>query len=82
MWEHNGWGDSIYWCSFVDRRVSGHLTPIPKEGDLLQCKMESGKIGVYRFKEIDYCHNPHDMFFATMEDVGYLDEITEKGEKK
>lgn len=41
-------------------------------------KMESGKTGVFIFTEVKLCGDPHDMFFGTVEAVGYSDELTFK----
>lgn len=72
--EHAGWGDSIIWMDWKTRTLSGHTTPLPKAGDELLCKMVSGKTGRFRFAKVEPCGDPSDMWFATMEDVGYVDE--------
>lgn len=69
MWEHSGWGDSIYFTDWNKRRVAGHLTPTPKEGDILRSKMESGKIAYFKFEKVNVMLNPRDQFFATVSDL-------------
>ena len=71
MWEHSGWGDSIYFTDWDKRRVAGHLTPTPKEGDIIRCKMESGKIARFKFDKVDVMSDTKDQFFATVSDLGY-----------
>jgi hypothetical protein len=77
MWEHRGWGDCIQWM--CKDQISGHTRPLPKEGDDLLCKMESGRVGIYRFTKVNPCTDPSDMWFADVEGVGYAeDEVREK----
>lgn len=64
MWKHSGWGNSIYFTAF-------HLTPTPKEVDILRCKMESGKIARFKFDKVDVMSDPKDQFFATVSDLEY-----------
>ena len=71
MWEHSCWGNSIYFTDWDNRRVTGHLTPTPKEGDILRCKMKSGKIARFKFKKVDVMSDPRDQFFATVSDLEY-----------
>lgn len=71
MWEHSGWGNSIYFLNYDKRRIAGHLSPTPKEGDILRCKMESGKIFRYKFDKVDVMSDPRDQFFATVTDLEY-----------
>ena len=75
LWEHKGWGDSIYWLDYDRRSLTGHLRPTPIEGDEIRSKMESGKIGRFILKEVKRCVNPSDQFFATTSKlIGYLNE--------
>ena len=71
MWEHSEWGNSIYFTDWYKRRVAGHLKPVPKEGDILRSKMESGKIARFKFENVDVMSNPRDQFFATVSDLEY-----------
>lgn len=74
MWEHSGWGDYIDWSSWEERSLYGHMKDRPRNGDILRCKMESGKIATFVIKNVVYKSDPRDMFFAEAEDVGYEDE--------
>lgn len=72
MWEHKGWGDSISFWDYDTRKITGHLTPLPKVGDELQCKMVSGGIGRFEIISVRYCGDPSDMFFGVVKDVEYI----------
>ena len=74
MRARNGWGDSIGWMNWETRRLHGHTTPLPKEGDELLAEMQSGKTGRFRFAKVEPCYDPSDMWFATVEDMGYADD--------
>ena len=67
----HGWGDRIEWTDFDQRALSGHQRRIPKVGDYLFAKMESGKVAVFCWDKVEPCGNPPDMFFGTVDDVGY-----------
>jgi hypothetical protein len=70
-----GWGNTIQWFNYDKRRVTGWKQCKPRAGDILESRMESGKTGVFKFVEVEHCSDPHDMFFATVEDIGYKGEI-------
>lgn len=65
------WGNSIQWMDWETCLVVGWKQIKPEVGDSLRAKMESGKIGVYRFDEVSPCQDPKDMFFAKVSFVGY-----------
>ena len=69
-----GWGNRIEWFSWGKRKVNGWKTPMPVVGDILHSPMASSKIGVFKFISVEPCGNPSDMFFATLEDIGYTDD--------
>lgn len=73
-----GWGDSIKFNSYTQdsdtQRVTGWKNPKPKVGDVLTCKLDNGKVGVWIFQTLEYCGNPADMFFGTVYGIGYLDD--------
>lgn len=71
MWEHSSWGNSIFWIDWDKRKVSGFLPNIPKKGDILQCKMESGKIAQFKFELVEVMNDPKDQFFALVSDLDY-----------
>lgn len=80
--DESQWGHRISFEDYDDRRVSGHVSPddAPRvsEGDLFAYQLESGRIGVFRLVDVDHCLDPRDMFFASAEDVGYLDGFAEE----
>lgn len=69
----NVWGDSIQWSDiaafnrpFTDKsifRVTGWKSNKPKPGDTLKAEFEKSWIW-FRFKKVEPCGDPHDMFFA------------------
>ena len=77
MWEHIGWGNRISWSYWEHRKINGHLPYKLKPGDEIRSRMQSGKIARFRVTEVEYCGDPKDMFFATVEDVGYLEDAKE-----
>lgn len=64
MWEHSGWGDSIYWHNFDSREICGHLSPLLQVGDEIRSKFESGMMRDFLSYKLDPCKDPSDMFFA------------------
>ena len=76
LWEHQkGWGWDVRWSSWEHRRIVGHY---PRRwdwqvGDELQAKMESGKIARFRITKFEPAEGVDDMFFLSVEDVGYLE---------
>lgn len=86
---HDGWGHHVEWFDggkgiheresedcIGELRVWGHLPSIPKVGDRLTSKMQSGRVGVFEFVEVDQMSNPLDMFFAWVKPLGYEDEVS------
>ncbi len=73
IWEHFGWGNSMYFLDWQKRKVSGHLYDSPSKGDILRAEMNSGKIAEFVFTEVEYCKDPRDMFFGTVKDIGYFE---------
>jgi hypothetical protein len=73
MRERKTWGNRISWDDFDKRRLNGHTTPRPRLGDEIRSAMQSGGVGRFRVVDVDYCADPHDMWFATVEDIGYVD---------
>ena len=72
------WGNSIKFCSGPDiinggelLRVVGWKSSRPKKGDLLRMKLASGKVAIAIFKKVELCNNPHDMFFGSVQLIGY-----------
>lgn len=71
IWEHTGWGNSIEWNDYQKRKLHGHLQNRPQLGDIINSKMESGKVGQFVVVEVHYMRDPPDMFFCVVEDLGY-----------
>lgn len=77
LWEHQiGWGHNVYFSDWDRRRITGHHPSRWdwKVGDEVRAKMASGKIGRFRITEFEPATGVWDMFFLTVEDVGYLGE--------
>lgn len=72
---HNTWGDRLGFLDWETRRVVGWITPIPKVGDELRGEMKSGGVGRFRVTKVEPCGDPSDMFFADVEDIGYVEEV-------
>lgn len=76
-WEHRGWGDSIN----IDKinknssfRIHGWLPNIPRNGDKLIYKAQSGKYISGYIVNVECCGDPRDMFFADVIPFEYLNE--------
>lgn len=65
---------SMYFRDWDNRKIVGWLDIQPEVGDLLECELKNG-LGLFRFIEVRGCLDPADMFFATVEDLGYKGEI-------
>jgi len=72
MWQHNGWGNSIYWSDWEKREVTGWLKRRPQKGDILRSKMSSGQIATFKFIKISKPGDPPNMFFAKLKDLKYI----------
>ncbi len=66
------WGNHIRWLKFDDRKVWGHMPSIPAKGDYVESLMASGRVVRFKIKKVERPGNPRDMFFADVEDVGYV----------
>jgi hypothetical protein len=60
------WGNSVQWTNYQAMRVHGWCEPRPTRGDILKAPMKSGRVGIFIFKDVEYCRDPQDMFFATV----------------
>lgn len=74
MWEHNVWGDKIGWLNWDTRRLVGWTTPLPTKGDEIRAKLQSGRTGRFKVIKVEPQVDPSDMWFAYVEDVGYLED--------
>lgn len=73
-WEHNAWGNSIYWSDWEKRKLCGHLTPKPKVDDEIRSEFNNGKIGRFRVINVEHVSGVHDMFWCNVLDIGYVEE--------
>lgn len=75
MQNHNGWGNNISWSSWEKRRIYGHVSWAIKSqiGDEIRCLSESGQTMRFKVKSVETPGDPKDMFFATLEDIGYVE---------
>lgn len=55
------------------KAMFGERTPQIAKGDVIQVKMESGKIGSATVEEIEYFRDPPDMFKATLQFTEYAE---------
>ena len=85
MNEHCSWGNSIYWLDYKERKLTGHLTPVPKIGDKIICELKSPNkyrhFKIYTVFIVQDFDDPPDQFFAIVKDSGYIVETKEKGYK-
>ncbi len=72
MQSHYLWGDKISWHDWDKRKIVGWRYGVDV-GDFLRSTMESGKTASFLIVEVKYCGDPSDMFFATVSDIGYVD---------
>lgn len=59
MWEHQGWGDSVHFLNWNKRQIAGRLTPLPRAGDEVRVKMESGRVARFEIVDVDYMMGSH-----------------------
>jgi hypothetical protein len=69
--DHRNIGDSIVYRGRSEDGTQhcwvGWTTPRPKEGDLLEANMQSGRVAAFTMMEVEWCHDPDDMWFAKTE---------------
>lgn len=72
----------MYFFNYDTRRISGfcsrnffNFKNSLAIGQLLRCKMQSGKSAIFRLTDLKYMDDPKDQYFGTVEDVGYEDEF-------
>lgn len=69
---------SLYWFNYEQQKLVGWKSPRPEAGDIFLVPMQSGRMGKFIFKDVDYCMDPKDMFFGIVEGVGYADDARER----
>lgn len=72
LWKQNRF--DMKWIDFEQGRFEGFRTSKPREGDLIETPMQSGKMALSVFRKIEPQGDPQDMFFADCEHIGYSDE--------
>lgn len=70
------WGQNITVHMYANDDIShtGCWTPKPRVGDVLVVRMNSGKVGVFIFTEVEPWHDPVDGLSAKSGFVGYVGE--------
>jgi len=77
IWEHKSWGDNIGWIDWDGKKIYGFSSPyLYDEQTEFRERMQSGKIARFRPIKIEYELVPHDMFFAELTDLGYLEDVS------
>lgn len=70
-----GLGNHISWRDeCIGRQIYGHMQIRPRSGERFWVHMQSGKIGMYKLKNVEYCRDPQDMFFADVKFIGYKND--------
>lgn len=83
MWEHKGWGDTMFWLEVPDfqgkGRIHGHLHRRPQPGDRIIEAMRSGRNAIFEVQAegAKYFADPPDQYFVNVVFVGYEDEPTQ-----
>lgn len=82
-WEHESWGNTLYWSDYDKLRIVGWLSRKPIENDEIQMKMRTpaGKVVTTRFivTDVEHAGDPRDMFWATVKPFAYVGQpITDK----
>jgi len=79
MEEHRGWGDTIYFSNWDERKITGWLPfklgePRIRVGDEVRCKMKDGRTARFIVTELESMSDPRDMFFGKVADLDYVEE--------
>lgn len=77
--DYTSWGNNMYFLNFDERRIVGWINPFgepgqPRINDEVRTRMESGRVLRFIVVEVEHMSDPRDMFYATVEDIGYLGE--------
>ena len=64
----------LFWFDY-DRMRMGGFGFYLEEGDEVHSRMQSGKIGRFKVVKLDRMLDPTDQFFATVEPIGYVEDI-------
>ena len=69
------WGNVMEWNNFAKRKVHGWRPRPPVIGQRVEAEMQSGRTAVFEIENVKTMLDPPDMYFATLKDIGYKDEI-------
>lgn len=75
-WEHQSWGDKISIRKAYEDgsfAIRGWLYKRPKEGDLFVYETQDGKYAKGIIHNVEYCHDPRDLFFADVIPIDYIE---------
>ena len=68
----NAWGHAVQWMDFDDRTIYGHhMHQVIKVGAVIGCVMQSDRIALFQITELNWQHDPSDMFFGKVEFIQY-----------
>lgn len=65
----NTWGNTIRWLNYDTQSIVGHQQIIPRIGDYILSKMQSGVTAKFVVTQVEQCRNPSDMFIANVKRV-------------
>ncbi len=84
LWEHTGWGNTIYISSWeLYPKITGWISnPRVSLGDIIVTRMNSGKLCWFKVIELRYCTDPKDMFSGQMKAIGDAYVTEEEVESK
>ena len=71
--ERSGWGNSVSFINWDKRKLVGWTTPLPSVGDEVLSAMQSGRVGRFKITSVEPSYDPSDMWFAQVDDIGYLE---------
>lgn len=70
------WGNTIQFDSEDKTRINGHKTPMVENGDVFGQRMQSGRLAIFRIRNVKPCGDPRDMFFAEVDFMHYLEQVS------
>ena len=71
---HQSWGNRIGVMDWGAGKIEGHLERKPRVGDHIHFTMQSGKVMDTVVTEVQTFADPPDQFFATVKQIGYVDD--------
>lgn len=72
IWEHTNWGDAIHLDSWEKYpKMHGHIiNPRVSLGDIIVTQLTCGGLAWLKVIELEYKHDPNDMFFGKLKVIG------------